>query len=118
MRNRATCWGYWRFFPADVEGFGVVPVWGFARVTESRSDALAKGTRLYGFWPMASHVTLRPEAAGKGAVRDRAAHRSDLPPVYNRYLVVGEMPDCDSAKQAVFYPLLATSYLLFDFLVG
>ena len=30
--------GYWRFFPAP-EGWGHVPVWGFAEVIESRHEA-------------------------------------------------------------------------------
>ena len=37
---------YWGFFPAP-EGFGIVPVWGFAGVIESRVDgnALLRGTK-------------------------------------------------------------------------
>jgi hypothetical protein len=108
--------GYWRFYPSGVEGQGIVPVWGFARVVDSRADCLAVGTRLYGFWPMASHVVIQPQARGASAVMDSAAHRRDLPPVYNTYRRAGDpAPEAD-ARRAVFQPLLVTSYLLYDFL--
>ena len=38
--------GYWRFFPSGREGQGIVPVWGMARVVESRNEALVEGARL------------------------------------------------------------------------
>ena len=37
--------GYWRYFPAD-EGWGRMPVWGFAEVIETASNGLPAGTRL------------------------------------------------------------------------
>ena len=33
---------YWQFFPAD-EGFGCIPVWGFATVVESRCTGITPG---------------------------------------------------------------------------
>lgn len=39
--------GYWRFFPAP-NGWGRIPVWGFARVLRSNADGVADGLRLYG----------------------------------------------------------------------
>ncbi len=53
--------GYWDFFPAP-EGFGIVPMWGHARVIESRCPDIAVGERVYGYLPMASHLDVR---AGK-----------------------------------------------------
>ena len=75
--------GYWKFFPTSDPTEGIVPVWGFARVTKSLSPHLAVGDRVYGFLPMASHLTLRPEPAGKKELIERKVHRRDLPPVYN-----------------------------------
>ena len=39
---------YWDFFPA-AEGFGRVPVWGFARVEASNHPGVAVGQRYYGY---------------------------------------------------------------------
>lgn len=107
--------GYWKFFPVAEDGQGLVPVWGFARVVESRSDLLAEGERLYGFYPMASELVIEPVAHGRSAVRDAAAHRDGLPEVYNRYSRVGPAASSDP-YQALMQPLIATSYLLFDWL--
>ncbi|MBY0423108.1 MAG: DUF2855 family protein, partial [Parvularculaceae bacterium] len=47
--------GYWRFFPSTEEGWGIIPVWGIARVVATRSSEIGLGERLYGYFPMASH---------------------------------------------------------------
>ena len=51
--------GYWRYFPADGRR-GKVPAWGIAEVIESKSADIEPGERLYGFFPMASHLDLTP----------------------------------------------------------
>ena len=38
--------GYWNFFPVDEEGFGRVPVWGFAEVIASAVEDIAVGTQI------------------------------------------------------------------------
>ncbi|MFN3853570.1 MAG: DUF2855 family protein [Phreatobacter sp.] len=38
---------YWRFFPAS-DGYGRIPVWGFADVMASGAEGLAEGERLFG----------------------------------------------------------------------
>lgn len=108
--------GYWSFFPAGEEGRVVTPVWGAAEVVESRADALAKGDRIFGFLPMASHAILEPEATKGGDVVDRAAHRQPLPGLYNRYRrLTGPAETRGDAARAVLWPLLATSYALADY---
>lgn len=108
--------GYWQFFPTDVPGQGLVPVWGIAEVTESRADGLAVGTRLYGFYPMAEQLIITPKVSSRGSVTDVAAHRVELPAVYNSYVPVGETTPDQDHMRAVLQPLLATSYLLSDWL--
>ena len=68
---------YWDFFPAP-EGWGRVPVWGFADVSESRAEGLESGTRVYGYLPPSSHLVVTP-AADPQRVRDRTEHRRSLP---------------------------------------
>lgn len=107
---------YWSFFPSGVPGQGLVPVWGVAHVIESRSDVLDVGARLYGFFPLAEELVMQPEAAGEKGVIDRAAHRADLPGLYNHYTrVKGHDPQRDHLR-ALLQPLLATSYVLADWL--
>src|SRR3954469_14620437 len=50
---------YWDFFPAS-EGWGRVPVWGFADVRKSRADGLESGARVYGYLPPSSHLVVTP----------------------------------------------------------
>lgn len=108
--------GYWQFFPSDVAGQGIVPVWGVGKVVESRSETLAVGTRLYGFYPMAETLVITPEMSARGNVVDVASHRAQLPAVYNSYVPLGETTPVQDHIRAVLQPLLATSYLLSDWL--
>ncbi|HRX40929.1 MAG TPA: DUF2855 family protein, partial [Parvularculaceae bacterium] len=76
--------GYWNFFPAE-EGSGIIPVWGFADVVESKSDEIKTGERLYGYFPMGTHLVMRVGNVRPDRMIDAAAHRAALPPVYNSY---------------------------------
>lgn len=107
---------YWAFFPGNDALHGIVPAWGFATVIDSRADCLAIGSRLYGFLPTAGHLIIRPEARGANAVMDAAPHRAGLSPVYNTYMRTDPGSIDDDARRAIFNPLIATSYLLYDFL--
>ncbi|MGB2517175.1 MAG: DUF2855 family protein, partial [Pseudomonadales bacterium] len=51
--------GYWKFYPAK-DNWGVVPVWGCARVVQSICPDIPVGERLWGYLPMASHAVLTP----------------------------------------------------------
>jgi hypothetical protein len=109
---------YWRFFPAQ-DGWGHMPVWGFARVSESRDDALAEGTRVYGYLPPAGELVVAPQAVSERGFRDGAAHRAQLPAVYNAYARTDADPiyDADSEDlQMLLRPLFFTSWLIDDFL--
>jgi hypothetical protein len=101
---------YWGFFPAP-EGFGIVPVWGFARVVESHVEGIAAGDRYYGYWPMASHALVAPVRISPRGFTDGAEHRRKLPPVYNNYVPAsaGYGPE---PVQALFRPLYTTSFVL------
>lgn len=104
--------GYWKFFPAP-DGWGRIPVWGFARVIASKAEGIAPGLRLFGYLPMSTHFTMRLVPSRDGFV-DRAAHRAELPPTYNAYNAAPETPTDD--YRSLLRPLLMTSFLLDDFL--
>ncbi len=107
---------YWDFFPSGTKGQGLLPVWGTADVIESESPDLPVDTRLYGFWPLAETCVLSPKRDAHGAIVDTAPHRAELPAVYNRYAEVKPGAPRDEDLRALLQPLLATSYLLADFL--
>ena len=52
---------YWDFFPAE-DGWGRVPMWGFAGVERSEAEGVEPGTRLYGYLPPSSHLVVSPRA--------------------------------------------------------
>ena len=111
---------YWRFFPSGEAGWGIVPVWGFATVTESTHDGVAVGERLYGFWPMASHAVMTPGRVSPLRLVDATPHRTELPAAYNAYFRCAADPQYtpdSEAVQAVLRPLFITSWLVADFLI-
>jgi hypothetical protein len=111
--------GYWNFFPAP-DGWGVIPVWGFADVAASRAEGFKEGERLYGYFPMGTHLFMTPGKQSAERFIDASAHRASLPPVYNSYARVAADEAYDRALddlRALLFPLYATSYCLYDFLV-
>lgn len=105
---------YWDFFPA-AEGWGRVPVWGYATVTASRHAEIGVGERLYGYLPMASGVVVEPGKVSAGLFTDMAAHRQALSPIYNQYRRLAADPAHDGAHEAermLFEPLFLTAMLI------
>ncbi len=108
--------GYWNFFPA-VDGWGRVPVWGFADVVASRVDGITDGERIYGYFPMSTHLVVRAGVVTPTSFIDEAAHRSTLPPVYNQYSRITNRASAhDEHVHAVLRPLFTTSFLIDDWL--
>ena len=111
---------YWDFFPASEDGWGRLPVWGFAEVAAVGDDVegLDEGTRLYGYFPASSYLVVEPASVGEAGFVDGSAHRAELPPVYNRYSNTAADPVYDERREdehILFFPLFFTSFLLDDF---
>ena len=112
--------GYWQFFPPagqQTEGWGVIPVWGFANVIESRCDQVPVGERLFGYFPPATQVIMQPTHISDQRLVDGIAHRSKLPPGYNSYSRVLHEPHYDvsaEAERMLLWPLHITSFCLWD----
>jgi Protein of unknown function (DUF2855) len=107
---------YWDFFPAE-EGWGRVPVWGFAEVERSEAEGLAEGTRVYGYLPPSSHLAVRPVNANERGFVDGSPHRTDLPSAYHRYLATPADPFYRAETEEVqmlLRPLFFTSFLIDD----
>lgn len=111
--------GYWKFFPVEQDGWGIVPVWGFATVEQSNCPDIAVGERIYGYLPMATYMVVVPDRVRESTFQDVSEHRRELPGAYNNYFRISNDgshdPQLDD-RQAILSPLFITSYLLFDFL--
>lgn len=109
--------GYWDFFPAP-EGFGKVPVWGFATVTESNAPEISVGARYYGYYPLAETLDVMPRKTATGFI-DTAPHRAVKAALYNVYTDVAADPAYDAAyesEQTLFRPLYGTGWWAADFI--
>ena len=107
---------YWDFFPAE-DGWGRVPMWGFAGVERSEAEGVEPGTRLYGYLPPSSHLVVTPAAADARGFVDASPHRAALPSVYQRYLATEADPlyRADTEEmQMLLRPLFFTSFLIDD----
>jgi hypothetical protein len=109
---------YWSLFPAPAN-FGNIPVWGFGEVIASRHPAVEVGERLFGYFPMATHLVIEAADVSKRSLRDASAHRQGVAPVYNAYARVGGDPAFAGREgdyQALLRPLFMLSFLVDDFL--
>jgi hypothetical protein len=107
--------GYWRFFPSHDE-WGRVPVWGFADVDRSRHDGVPVGERVWGYFPMSTHLVVDADTVSARSFVDAVPHRRPLPPVYNQYTRVAAADRKHEAQEMLFRPLFTTAFLLDDFL--
>jgi hypothetical protein len=107
---------YWDFFPA-ADGWGRVPMWGFAEVERSEVDGVEVGTRVYGYLPPSSHLLVTPVSVEAGGFVDGSPHRAELPSAYHRYLPTGADPFYRPGTediQMLLRPLFFTSFLIDD----
>jgi hypothetical protein len=65
---------------------------------------------------MAHRLVIRPETTGPGVFIDRSPHRDGLALIYNTYVAIKPGDPRDDHLRSLLQPLLATSYLLFDWL--
>ena len=109
---------YWQLFPAPKD-FGNIPVWGFGEVIASKHSGVAAGEILFGYFPMATHLVIEAADVSKRGLRDAAAHRQGVAPVYNAYARVSGDPAFAGRQgdyQALLRPLFMLSFLVDDFL--
>lgn len=105
---------YWSFFPAE-DGWGKIPVWGFARVVQSKCKGIPEGERIYGYLPMATHLVMQPEKITEESFLDLYKQRRELHPVYNSYTRIKGARRHDDLEP-VLRPLYTTSFLIDDWL--
>jgi len=120
--------GYWKFFEPEAygismddskgSGWGRMPVWGYAKVTESNCEDVAVGTMIYGFLPITQSFDMKPVKLTPLGFQDGNDHRTALHPVYNGYTFIDKDPSFAAHRelQPVLRPLFTTSFLIDDFL--
>lgn len=120
---------YWQFFPPhgdnhsdnsdEAQKWGLIPVWGFADVIESNSNELPIGERLFGYFPPANELVIKPTRVTPASLIDDSAHRAELPPSYNMYQRVNHEAGYDRAndnQRMLLFVLHLTAFCLHDLL--
>lgn len=113
--------GYWTFFPPldGDEAWGRIPVMGFADVVASQSPDARVGERVFGFFPMATHLVVEAGDASAAQFVDVAAHRRATALPYRQYLRTSADAQYDPAREdqvLLLRGLFLTSFLMDDFL--
>lgn len=110
--------GYWRFFPA-ASGWGRIPAMGWGEVVDSAHPNIAAGERVWGFFPMSTHLKIRAGNVDAAKIHDMSEHRADLAPVYSQFDRAAANPFYDIAREdqdSLLRGLFVTSWLVEDFL--
>jgi hypothetical protein len=112
--------GYWNFFPAinnPDNTWGCIPVWGFAEVIMSNNSEIEHGERVFGYFPPANFLIVRPIKVSSQSFSDGKEHRQELPPVYNNYVRLNAEENYDISTddiRALLFPLHITAFCLCD----
>ena len=109
---------YWGFFPAE-DGWGRIPAMGFADVIASRHSGVAEGERVFGFFPMATHLVIDADHANPTQFVDAVANRAKQAPAYRQYSRTTADAMYDPAREdqiLLFRGLFMTSFLVDDYI--
>ncbi len=110
---------YWDFFPTGAPDWGHMPVWGFARVAQSKAAGVETGELFYGYFPIASHIRMQAERVSERGFYDGSDHRRTLVSAYNQYTRCSDDPAYRAGNenyQMLVRPLFITSFMCADFL--
>ena len=110
--------GYWGFFPTE-EGFGRVPVMGYADVVASNHSDVQVGERLWGFYPMSNYLVIKAGRVSNSNFFDVSEHRQQYAPIYSQYLRALANPYYEPAREdhdLLLRGLYLTSWLVEDFM--
>jgi len=116
--NTGDSLGYWRFFPA-AEGWGRIPAMGWADVSASNHPQIAPGERVWGFFPISTHLKIIAGNVSAQSFSDLSPHREGLSPFYAQFDRAAASPLYDAAREdqdSLLRGLFMTSWLVEDFL--
>ena len=109
--------GYWRFFPTGEEAWGRVPAMGYATVVKSAHAEVKVGERVWGFFPMSTHLLINAGKANSYNFCDISAHREGLAPIYAQFQRAASNPIYEAAREeqdSLLRGLYLTSWLCED----
>lgn len=109
--------GYWRFFPTADENWGRVPAMGYATVAASAHDEIEVGERVWGFYPMGTHLLINAGGVNPHGFSDVSPHREGLAPIYAHFQRAAANPLYDPAREeqdSLLRGLFLTSWLCED----
>jgi len=110
--------GYWGFFPAE-QGWGRIPAMGWADVQASAHPDIAVGERVWGFFPLSTHLKILAGDVAADHFADVSPHRTEYAPVYARFDRAAANPIYDLQREdqdSLLRGLYMTSWLVEDFL--
>lgn len=110
--------GYWQFFSASQPQLGRIPVMGYGTVVKSNHTDIKEGERVWGFFPMASHLTIEAGKVSKAGFYDMKPERVSLAPVYSFFERVENSPTYQKAYEdldILLRGLYTTAWLIEDF---
>jgi len=110
--------GYWKFFPTE-PGWGRAPAMGYGEVVSSAHPDIRVGEKVWGFFPMSSHLKILAGKLTEKQFVDVSPHRAELAPIYAQFQRAAANPvyqvereDQDSLLRGLFL----TSWLCEDFM--
>ena len=110
--------GYWGFFPTEA-GWGRIPAMGYADVQASAHPEVAVGERVWGFFPMSTHLRVQAGKVNPQSFVDVSPHRAEYAPVYAQYQRAGGNPIYEPAREdqdSLLRGLFLTSWLCEDYI--
>jgi hypothetical protein len=110
--------GYWAFFPTG-EGWGRIPAMGWADVIESRHPEVEVGERVWGWFPLSTHLKILAGDISATHIRDCSPHRAEYAPIYSQLDRAAGNPIYDPAREdqdSLVRALFMTSWLVEDLL--
>ena len=110
--------GYWRFFPAE-DNWGRIPAMGYAEVIASACADVEVGERVWGFFPMSSHLKIKAGHISPAAFSDVSQHREGLSPFYAQFSRASANPHYrleNEDLEMLLRGLFTTSWLVEDFM--
>ncbi|NNC55183.1 MAG: DUF2855 family protein, partial [Pseudomonadales bacterium] len=84
---------------------------------QSNANGVKPGDRLFGYWPPADTVCLKPVKVNPHSFIDASEHRAELPAGYNLYRFASKAGQSDlrtDQERSLLFPLYLTGFLIWD----
>ncbi len=110
--------GYWGFFPAE-EGWGRIPAMAWGDVLASNHPEIEAGERVWGFFPMGTHLRILAGKVREDQFVDVSSHRAEYAPAYAQFTRAAALPIYEEAREdqdSLLRGLFMTSWLAEDFM--